>query len=153
MDSFNELVEYAKERSRAIVEAGERHAPMMLVLLPDDTVAVWPLPEMDRDLFKNAVANVLRTMGACAYVMVQEAWESAVQDEATLARLEAGEVQVSDLPADDRRDILMIVAARNGQPCRMLQAEVSETPQGRRLGDWWEAPAGGIKGRMVIEGW
>ena len=101
MDSFDELVECAKEKSRAIVEAGERHAPMMPALLPDDTVAVWPLPEMDRDLFKAATSHVLRELGACAYVMVQEAWESAAQDPATLRRLDAGEAQVSDLPADD----------------------------------------------------
>ncbi len=91
MDSFDKLVEYANEQSRGIVEAGERHAPMMLALLPDDTVAVWPPPEMDRALFKAATSHVLRELGDCAYVMVQEAWESAAQDPVTLQYLEAGE--------------------------------------------------------------
>jgi len=152
--TIEQAIDFAKKQSKEIVESGEEHIPIMIALAPEDA-GIIPLVDMDKDRFKEDVSVVLRLLDAYAYVFVNEAWVARLpKDSPTVQRVFNGEVKVSELPLDDRIEMLTVAAAENGKSYRMWSAKIRHTPEGKRyLGEWEEMRGIPVMGRLVLKEW
>lgn len=146
---LEQIIDFAKGTSRKIVREGEEHIPIIIARTPQGLTPIG-LAELNKDRFKEAIAKLLRLLQADAYVFVCEAW-SAEGRELAKKVLEQG-IAVSELPLDDRTEILSIMAVENGKPVKGCFARIRTTPQGRELGDW-QTIDGVADGRMVLTEW
>lgn len=151
---LDEAVSLAKQQSRSIVESGEEHIPLLLVLTPSGLGLVRPVVK-DKNTFKSALTELLVMLSASAYVMIYGAWSTRIdKDSPLLDRILSGELAISELPLDDREEILTITAVDNGKSYRCWAAKISYDHDNRHLGEWKEMPKdGAASGRMVLKEW
>ena len=70
-----------------------------------------------------------------------------------IPKLDSGEILVSDLPPDDKCEVVMITAVENGESYRSWCANIQYTSDDKRvLGEWKENPTD-VVGRMVLKQW
>ena len=155
MSRVNDLIAMTKDRAKHIIEVhGQEHIPMLLIDCPEG-VSIIGFADMNdqvKEMFSKIVSRLLRQHKATAYVWVCEGW--AAEDEAADKIYKQGG-RISDLPLDDRSEILQMVVCEKGQPPWMIHAKIHNTPQGRKVGDYEELkpPEGSIEGRMVVTNW
>ena len=148
---LNGLIELAKKSSRAIVESGLSHVPMLLIDVPN-RVIVSPIYGNFKPVFRVVVSGLLREVEASAYVFISEAWETIQsEDSAWLPAIYSGEIKIEDLPLDDRQEVLCIHAVENGKQFHFFRAKITQTSAGRVLGDWEERT--GVTGMSVLTEW
>ena len=157
MPTQQELVTFIEEKARAIIEGGVEHAPMLFVQGADGwfaTVLANLTDEMKAG-WQEVIPAILRRFQARGYIFITEAWMAEAKTDTALGReLANGQKQVSELPLDDRREILWLVAVEKGQPPRMMWAGIDNTPAGRRMRKLEPALSGAdIGGRMVVRDW
>lgn len=154
MKTLNEVIELAKSQSKDIVESGQEHIPILLAMTPASVIPVV-LADMNKNKFKESMGDLLRCLCAEAYVCVHEARMTLpMEEDSPLQRqVLSGETAVSQLPPDDRAEVLIVAAAENGRSYRMLAARIDYTVEGeRRLGEWREME-GDFEGRMILREW
>ena len=102
---------------------------LIIADMTDDVKAVWS------DFFP----NVLRKFNALSYVLTFEAWMAMGLDKesSTLDRIFRGEVRISELPLDDRKETFCLIICEKGKEARMISAEIKHLPRfQRQLGEW-----------------
>lgn len=150
---LGQAVDFAKKQSKEIVESGEEHIPIILALTPE-SANIIPLNGMDKDRFKEDICGVLRQLNAYAYVFINEAWVAKLPiDSPTVQRIFNGEVSISELPLDDRIEMLTVAAAENGKSYRMWSAKIRYTREGKRYLGEWEEMGGSPTGRLILREW
>ena len=152
MTTLEEMVSLAKEEAKEIIEVfGQEHEPILLMDTPDGfavlrTTASSPI-----------LLDLLLKFNAYRYVFIAEAWMTRLlNDSPNLGRLERGELAVSQLPPDDRSEILQIIAQERGNPPTVYTYEIDNTGQGRRLGQekvFVNEPDQRLGGWMILEDW
>lgn len=153
MKELEETIEFAKDISKIIIESGEEHQPIMFIFTPTGT-HVTQLVNVDKNLFKPAISMLLRQFHAYAYVFINEAWGAKLsKDSPLLPKLLSGEILVSDLPPDDKEEILTIMVAENEKSYHGYSAKIKYTSEGKRyLGEWGEMK-GIATGRLILKEW
>lgn len=153
MTDLEEITNFTKEQARAIVESGEEHQPIMLALSPEG-VNLIRLVEINKDKFKQGIAELLRRLNAYAYIFVNEAWGvKLAKDSPTAKRILTGEISVSELPLDDREEILTVMVAENGKSFYGWSAKIGYIPNGKRYLKEWEGMGDIVKGRLILKEW
>lgn len=153
MIAIDEVVKFAKEKSKAIVESGEEHQQILLAITPQGVNPIL-LRGLDKDKFKQNVGGLLRQFHAYAYIFINEAWEAALDKDSPLVpKLMSGEISVSGLPPDDRTEILTIMVAENGKSYCMWFAKIKYTPDDKRYLGEWEEMEGAPEGRVILREW
>lgn len=155
MNSLDEVIQIAKVGARQIVESDEQHEPILFAISEDD-ISIIQLEGNFRPRFKEVLGSILKQFHADSYVFVNEAWTATLpKDSPWTKKLLSGEITVSDLPLDDRQEVVMIIAVENSISVRMYQAVIRETVDERRqLGDWnlLDNPDS-FSGRMSLTSW
>lgn len=154
MIDLDQAIQSAKEQSKAIVESGEEHQPIMLALTPQG-INPMLLRGIDKDRFKEVIGGLLRQLHAYAYIFINEAWAADLDKDSPLVQeLLSGRKKISELPPDDRIESLMIMAAENGKSYRLWSAKILYTRDGDRyLGEWEEKKGEGPTGRLILREW
>lgn len=152
--TLDEAVEFAKRTSQKVVESGGEHIPTVLILTPNG-FGVAPLGGVPKDILQPALHSLLRIFNAYAYIFIDEAWVADLPiDCPTVRKLLRGEVLVSELPPDDKTEVLIIVATENKKPPCFWVAKIRYTPEDKRYLDEWEKKgAGEVEGRLVLREW
>lgn len=150
---IEEAIEFAKEQSKGIVESGEEHQPIMLALTPGGGCIIQ-MAQMNKDRFKQDIAAVLRQLGAYACIFINEAWAAKLSKDSPLVpKLLRGEIKVTDLPPDDKEEILAITVAENGKSYYGWSAKILYTTDDKRLLGKWEELKGDAEGRLILKEW
>lgn len=146
---IEQIVDFAKGTSRMIIREGEEHIPIIIARTPQGVIPI-ALAKINKDTFKQVLAKLLRQLQADAYVFICEAWSA--EGEALAKKVLEQGVAVSELPLDDRTEIVSIMAVENGKPAKGCFAKIKTRPQGRELGEW-QTKDGVADGRMVLTEW
>uniref|UniRef100_A0A6M3M4Z2 Uncharacterized protein n=1 Tax=viral metagenome TaxID=1070528 RepID=A0A6M3M4Z2_9ZZZZ len=151
--TLNKAIQETKAISRTIIESGQEHQPTLLILTPTEginTLIGW----VDKENFKEVVSQLLHHFHAYAYIFINEAWTAHVDKNSPLAQeIMSGRKKISELPLDDKDEILMIMAAENGKSYRSWAAKIRYTREDKRYLDEWMEDEGVADGRMVLKEW
>lgn len=153
---IQEIAEQVKGQAGLMVENGEELAPVLFVI-SDKGVSVvgFELDERVKEGWPVLLPALLRRFDATAYIMVVEAWRSIQldKDSPLTKRLESGEVSVSQLPADDKEEVVQLSVVENGESFQCWHAKIGRTHHGRFITGWEKLEDVKIGGRMVITKW
>jgi len=153
MDELEKVVSFVMDKSRNIIDSGDTHEPIMLIITPESVHTVG-LYNMNKDTFCDAMTDLFRQFHAYAYVFINEAWQAKIKkDSPLILKLNSGKITVQDLPPDDKEEILTITAVENGLSYRCYEANIKYTKSGNRYLDKWKELKGNVTGRMVIKEW
>ena len=147
MANLDNLIQLAEEKSKYVIEVmREQHDFIALVDSGDKmTVVSFNLPEEDKHSFAPAFAHLLRELKAVRYILISEAWAT------TSKRPSTEGIRVSELPLDDRDEILQITAVENKGIMKSKMAIIDNTPRGRKLREFRAMQV--LSGRMVVKEW
>ena len=109
------------------------------------SVVAFNLSDGDKHSFAPALKRLLRELKAIRYVLISEAWAT------TSSRPNTEDIKVSELPLDDREEIIQILAVENKGTRRGKMAVIDNTPHGRKLREF--RPVEVLSGRMVVKEW
>lgn len=154
IEKLDNVIDLVKTISRKIIDSGKEHIPIMFMLTPEG-ICILHLHLDNKNYFKEIMTTTLQAANACAYVMVNEAWSARVNPNSLLAdNLLAGKVQVSELPMDDKEEILLITVAKRKESYYSFKARIRYSCDGKRyLDKWIRLPDCDATGKMVIKEW
>lgn len=153
METIEQVIQMTKDTSRGIVESGQEHKPILIMLAPTEVINTL-IPWIEKENFKEVISQLLRHFHAYAYIFINEGWAAKLDNGSPLFQeLLSGRKKVLELPLDDREEMLMIMAAENKKSYRMWTANIRYTHDDKRyLGEWKEADNIG-EGRMMLKEW
>lgn len=150
---LEEVVNLVKGKARGVVESGEECEPAMFVLIPGG-IAIVALGRINKDKFRQAMSGLLQELNAYAYVFINEAWRAMLtKDSLAARRVLRSEISVSELPLDDREEILMVMVAENNKSFYTWSAKIGYTPESKRYLEEWKKSEDIIGGRLVLKEW
>ena len=150
--SLLELEKHAQEGAKTFIEqTGEEHEPILLVETPEGT-ATGVFDDFSKDTFKEQVTKALREQQASGYVFITEAWQATHE---SLHKVSNGEANVSDLPPDDREEVIMTITVEKGKSAKVCSAVIVSTPKGRMVKKFRSdiEAEDVMEGRMVVMDW
>jgi hypothetical protein len=150
--SLLELEKHAQEGARTFIEqTGEEHDPILLVETPEGT-ATGVFDEFNVDTFQEQVTKALREQKATGYVFITEAWQATHE---SLHKVSHGEAKVSDLPSDDREEVIMTITVEKGKSPRVSSAIIISTSEGRTVRKFRSdiEAEGVVEDHMVVIDW
>jgi hypothetical protein len=155
-EDLERVVSIAKQYAEYFGDADVE--PTQFVLLPGNKIVAAPLGALlneDRARLFKAIQQGLSLTGALAHAFVSEAWSVELGDKAALERFRNSGLAVSEMPADDRIEVLFIFASANGGPSTQLSARINrDRDNNRTLGELkgWNSE-GAMHGPMAIVSW
>ena len=160
MSEIDELIEVAKVTSRHIIEdLQQEHIPIMLILTPRGKIGAPVRLETkeDKENFQTIATSLLHQLNAYAYAFISEAWMSSLPvDSPTGKDLLNGTKRVTELPLDDREEILCIHVVKRDAYHKEVSAKIKYKVDNSRYLDKWEetevdseAPIG----RLTVWNW
>ena len=150
---LSEIVEFAKEATKRVVESGQEQHPIILSL-SDDTLSIIGLVGDFRGAFKKEIPDLLRKFKTTAYVFVAEGLGAVLdKDSPRLDELKSGKIRVSDLHPEDRHEAIFINAVEKGKKSISFSAIINYDQEGKRHLGEWETMGEGAEGRLVLENW
>ena len=155
-DEIDKVIEFIKLNAKEIIEErGEEHFPIMFMFTPTELKIIGiELTDETKELYKPGITALLRHSDADAYITINEAWQHSTNgDTETSKRIMSGQTRVSELPLDDRQEILIIMAVKNNEFAEMHSSIIVHTDDDRRLLCEWEKMDGVGDGRMIIKEW
>ena len=140
-----------KEVKTFIEQTGEEHEPILLVETPEGT-ATGVFDDFNIDTFQEQVTKALREQKASGYVFITEAWQATHE---SLHKVSNGEAHVSDLPPDDREEVIMTITVEKGKSPRVSSAVIVRTSEGRTVNKFRSdiEAEGVIEDHMVVMDW
>ncbi len=118
---------------------------------PDGIVQLDRFP---KEAWPQVMQAVATKLNAPQYVFVSESWAAMLPpDSPLMARLLKGKIRVSELPPDDRTEILnMLIVPRFGEH-EMRMAKIKRLPSGKRVIEPWEIFRGAkrFESRLVVK--
>jgi hypothetical protein len=150
--SLLELEKHAQEGAKTFIEqTGEEHEPILLVETPEG-IATGVFDDFNIDTFQEQVTKALREQKASGYVFVTEAWQAILESQYKVLN---GEDNVSDLPPDDREEVIMTITVEKGKSPRVSSAVIVPTSEGRTVKKFRSdiEAEGVIEGHMVVTDW
>jgi len=155
MATLEKLVTDAKRLSRYIIEEiGEEHQPTLLL---DDgeeiTVIQFKLSDTLKEDWQAFLPALLRHYNAQCYLLIIEGWATKTQDPKLIKELEDGRMRVSNLPPDDRTEVLVIQAVEKGGVCQLCTAEIKLLPDNKRQVGEFKEDSETPTWRMIVKDW
>ena len=147
------LVKFAKGTVKTIIEEkGQQHEPMLLVE-GDGGVTPVVLADIPKEYWGGVTMDLLKKTNAIGYVFICETWttDSEINPESA-KRVMDGELKVSELPPDDRKDCVMVLSQEKGRS-KMWMSEVDEIPGGRKMGEWKDMSECKMTNNILPEVW
>jgi len=152
--NLEELIKLVKRVSKELAEEEELNP--LLFTLRDGKLSLAPLPltEASKDNFKPTLTKTLRVFGVDSYIIVNEAWQASLTPNSQYTPLlEQGKLKVSEIPLDDKEEIICLTAVENGKSFTLYSAKIRTYPDKRIIDDWKESLSTEITGRLVLKEW
>mgnify|MGYP001572820061 CR=1 FL=1 len=147
-ESIVKLMDLAKDRSKQIVTSGDTLVPILLVEEPEGVSVVGVVINHElKDKAQEVLIEVLRKADASGYVFICEAWSTH-----SMRPLTEG-VAVSELPLDDRTEIVIILAVEKGGEVLTVQAKITDIRGRRSLGEFKELIGTSLSSRFIVKDW
>lgn len=131
--------------------------PVLFVISGEEVSIVGiELTEDIKEEWHMLLPALLHRLNATGYIMVMEAWRTIdlAKDSPLVRRLQSGEVRISQLPADDKEEIVGMFVVDNGKSCQCWNAKIGRTTHGRFITGWEKLSEDmEMVGRMVIREW
>lgn len=152
-----EITAQIKSQVGLKVEDGEELMPVLFVISGKEVNIVgFELDERVKAAWQVLFPALLQRLDATAYIMVVEAWRSIRLDkDSPLAkRLTTGEISVSQLPADDKEEVVQMLIVEKSKSAQFWHAKIERTANRRFITGWKEISEGmEMVGRMIIREW
>ena len=160
MSEIDKLIEVAKLTSKHIIEdLQQEHIPTMLILAPKGKI-IAPVKletEEDKENFKFIATSLLHQLNAYAYAFISEAWMSSLPFDSPTGRdLLNGTKRVTELPLDDKEEILCIHVVKKETYHKEVSAKIKYKTDNSRYLDKWEETEEYIEpplGRLTVWSW
>ena len=143
-----EIIDFVKKTTWTLAEEGP-HGFMVLAVTLNGICRV-EIP-CDCEIFPQYLFEVLRYLGATAYIIVTDVWGTLFDDDAGMNSFTNSGKAIEDLPMDDRFMAVHIVVCEKGEETRLWESKITETQLGRKLTPWVEHV--GLGGRLVLDDW
>ena len=154
---IREIAEGVKSQVGLMIEDGDELSPVLFAVSGEEVKIVgFELNEHVKEGWQVLLPTLLHRFDAAAYIMVVEAWRSIqlAEDSPLTKRLESGELRVSQLPQDDKEEVVQMLVVENGKSFQCWCAKIKSIAD-RRFITGWEEPPEAIKiaGRMIVSEW
>ena len=147
-ESITKLMNLTKSRSREIVSNGDTLTPILLIEEPEGISVVGVVMNQElKDRAQEVLTNILREADATGYVLVLEAWST------TSMRPLTERIAVSELPLDDRSEIVMILAVEKGREVLCMDAKITDIRGRRCLSEFRGISGYPLEGRCIVKEW
>ena len=143
-----EIIDFVKKTAWTLAEEGPQEF-MVMAVTPNGIRRV-EVP-CDREVFPQYLSEVLKYLGATAYIIVIDVWGTSFDDDARMNSFTNSGKTVEDLPMDDRFMAVHIVVCEKGEETRLWESKITETQLGRKLTPWVKHV--GLGGRLVLDDW
>ena len=143
-----------KEKS-VLIAQHEEHLPALFVV-KEEEVAMFALSSLEKDMWKDAISFILAIYHPDFYAMVVEAYAAGFEvSEGGVEKMEeAARVGVRNLPADDRKDILIISLFENEGKARFFTMDVYPEREKRGVtGAWREEKFDRYESAITVSKW
>ena len=142
------LLQLAEEKSRYGIEVMQQEHDCIALVDSGGSVSVVSISissENAKNTFIPMFSTLLRKLNAECYVLISEAWATT----SNRPRIEG--IPVSELPLDDRDEILQLMAVENKGSCKGRIAVIDNTPHGRKLREFKSVTV--LAGRLMVKEW
>lgn len=144
-----DIEDTVKSIATQVIEGGHEHRPLAIVASPDG-VSIVSFGSVPKDAFKNILLDILHKEHAYGYVFVDEAWMTNV----AANRIINEGISISELPPDDRDEVICIIAVENKCGCRFSISKILYNRDNTRTLDKFKTIEPGIsEGRLVVPSW
>lgn len=152
--SLLELERDVMESSREAISQGNGFNPMMFMQAPDG-LNIASFIGLDTDVFAPIATQILRECKAVSYIFATIAWVSATPEVA--ARVANTGVRLTDLPLDERDEVILLVTVEKGASVRMSSAVIWDLPRGKQVKEFKsldsKLDSGSLDGKCVVLDW
>ena len=145
LDELVNMVKYGTELNVA-AQTGDLLPIVVAYNKDQDELHMVQLCFEDKDKLTHAITAFLTQKKATAYVLVIEGWATTFYEAA-----EAYGFEVANMPADDRWEMVQIMAVERGGTKQACEARIHRTGEERELGEWHTLDD--YEGRFVITEW
>jgi len=154
MEKLDVVIDSVKENAHLIISSFEQHLLTVFAIDSGGVSILYPLLDSQDD-FKHCMTTILRQLNSYAYVMVSEAWIAKFKTESDILKsIMNGEMQIIDLPPDDRQEVLVITAVERRKYYRSWTANIEYSRENERyLDEWKEIVGKPTGGKMMLEDW
>jgi len=150
----DKFLDTLKEKSVLIAQQ-EEHLPTLFIA-KEEGVVVLPLAGLEKYQWRPAIETVLASCNPDFYAMVIEAYVAKFEgsEGGQEKAEEAARVGISNLPTDDRKDILMITLFENKGKARFLTTDVYPEREKRGVvGTWREEAFTSYESTIAVVEW
>lgn len=152
--SFLAYTNWLNETARLTFLKDKTHVELFFLVQPDGKAGIgMPPPGMDRDKVAAMLRTSIREHGIYGLVHVVEAWTYFPKQahDHTFSQILQGEIAVSELRPEDRREALLVHSqSREGANCMWMSPIVRTGQDGVALADAieWQNPPSGRFGNL-----
>jgi hypothetical protein len=146
-------IKFAQNTVKRIVEElNQEVLPIVLLARGDTLIGGAPL-QMEKSLWPEVIKESVELSGATEYIFISEAFAAQLPpDSENVQQIIAGTKHISDLPENERKDIVAILHVLSTGKTDGADATIITMPDGKRKIERWKL-AKDLKGRMVIPAW
>lgn len=111
--------------------------PVIFAVDKDHKIHSMSLTDVPKMLCKPVMAAYLKEVNATAYMFVDEAWSTSISEKSEhFSKLMRNEMVISELPLDDRAEVVIIIAVENGGKIETHVTKIVEVKGQRSIGSW-----------------
>lgn len=152
----DEVLAEVHKMAGALLESGGECPPVLLI---EDQDGDWVLCDIQmtdklKRVWSTILPLLLREVCAKGYIMATEAWMASFpKGTEPPEELTKGKIKISDLPPDDRQEILFVVSVVKGKSVSVLTSPIRNAPSGKSLGDLTALSQEEVEGRLLVKDW
>lgn len=148
MDS---LMEFTKDMATKRVDITNKDFGPAIIVFTQEELSMYFPGELPKEHFREVFSKVFNTLGVIGYVLCTFAWMAATDSKSAVSKLlDDNQIQIADLPLDDRTEVIWLVGCERGKkPLSFISKVKGEDKYA--VGEWQQIPE--IDGRLVISEW
>ena len=145
------ILQFVIRTSTDMAEEGEGVPFTMISLTKKGVIIATPVSDIPMEsMFEIVARPILQHIQAIWCIIVVEMWY--VEGKESRSRVDSG-VSITDLPLDDRKNMLLIGICKKSGESRFIAAEIYNTPQGKKVQRWEEWKNVAHLDNLVLKGW
>ncbi len=156
MLTFDEFITFVKSGTNTIIAMNRSYQPMLFIADEKGRLTIVEVPIFDDDAkieLSNGLPLILKASHAVYYAFACECWSARAEAGSEVSeKLLAGEIKVSELPLDDRTEIISLIACSNEKECVLWITTIREWEHQRKM-DSWEKWPDTFKSRFLVQSW
>lgn len=148
MDSF---ITFAKRVAKQQVSTKQDDIGPALFVFTQNEISMYCPSEIPKEHFKAVFSQVFKVLGVAGYILCTYGWMAVTDPKSAVSKLlDENQLQISDLPLDDRTEVIWLVGCERGKNPISFIAKVQGGDK-HAIGEWKQVAE--IDGRLVIKEW